>query len=205
MSPADHAAELPRYRDWAPTANDTRGLACEHRQDWVVHPCSQTRDSDALARSNYRVALEILGGESDTVETHRFGHWACGWLEIILVHPSRAEDVAKTACALADYPVLSDEDFSELEWEEKTMNLPSAEDVAKDLEYEQAECAEGDLDVRLCYDTCCAKVVSGDVSYDTRHYPHCGSAVISADMTQAELLAVAEDLLSQVVDSLGSE
>ncbi len=44
-------------------------------QDWygVV---GQSRDSDALGRSNFRVGLKILGGEGDNVRVERYGHWA---------------------------------------------------------------------------------------------------------------------------------
>jgi len=51
------------------------------------------------------------------VEVHRFGHWACGWFEIILVRPDT--NAAKTAeeieAALADYPILDECDHSERE------------------------------------------------------------------------------------------
>ena len=41
---------------------------------------SQSRDSDALTRSNFECGLELLGGESDTVQVIRERHWACdGW------------------------------------------------------------------------------------------------------------------------------
>ena len=45
----------------------------------------QNRDSDCLTRSNFRMALKRLGGESDSVVFHRFGHWACGWWEALCV------------------------------------------------------------------------------------------------------------------------
>jgi hypothetical protein len=82
---------------------------------------SQTRDSDSLERSNFRIALKELGGESKFVEIHRFGHWGCGWYEILFVD-DRNTDKLKIAeeivFALENYPVLDEEDFSELENEE---------------------------------------------------------------------------------------
>jgi hypothetical protein len=54
-----------------------------------------------------------MGGESSNVQVHRFGHWACGWFELILINPvnkdivKKAEDIMS---ALSDYPVV-DEDF----------------------------------------------------------------------------------------------
>ena len=50
-------------------------------------------------------------------EIHRFGHWGPGWFEIMLVEPNEAGEklVNDTIGALANYPVLDDELFSELE------------------------------------------------------------------------------------------
>jgi hypothetical protein len=109
---------MQTYRDFAPTGFDARGLALPDNQDWLVVPCGRNRDSEALERANFDAALEILGGESETVEVHRFGHWACGWLEIIIVDPSRESEVRDIEAALASYPVLSDDKHSEYESEE---------------------------------------------------------------------------------------
>ncbi len=81
---------------------------------------TQSRDSDVLTRSNFECALEQLGGESDSVEVHRFGHWACGWWEVIAVKRGTpeykiAEDIE---ASLADYPILNESHYSELEWDE---------------------------------------------------------------------------------------
>ena len=81
----------------------------------------QNRDSDALERSNFTCALALLGGESDTVKVIREGHWAVGWIEWIAIHESDesalriAEDIA---CGLEDYPVVNEDHWSELEFEE---------------------------------------------------------------------------------------
>ncbi len=109
-------AELTRYRDWSPTGFDCKGLNLPDRQDWLVGP-SQTRDSACLEQSNFACALELLGGESDNVEVHSIGHWACGWLEIILVHPRLEKELQSIADRLEGYPVLDEEDFSRREWE----------------------------------------------------------------------------------------
>lgn len=109
---------MKRYREWAPSQFDTKGLGLEDRQDWFVAPVMRTRDSDALARSNFRVVLADLGGESETVEVHRFGHWGPGWIEIVLVHPDRESEAEAWEAALSGYPIASDEDFSREESEE---------------------------------------------------------------------------------------
>lgn len=81
----------------------------------------QHRESDALARSNFRCGLEALGGESETVIVVRERHWACGWVEWIAIHESNEaalEYADSTLCALDSYPVLNEDDFCELENEE---------------------------------------------------------------------------------------
>lgn len=102
---------------------------------------SQTRDSSALDRSNYRrvyedlrkLDTELLAADIDprnhgedtegdsTVCDTRVSHFLCGWAEVIYVHSSN-----KAACqaadeilnALSDYPVYDESDFSRLENEE---------------------------------------------------------------------------------------
>lgn len=111
---------MKSYRDWAPTPFDVKGLNCEDRQNWLVAPCSQNRDSCALARSNFEAQIKRLGGESATVEVHRFGHWACGWLEIVIVKPESkaAEECDRIESELEDYPVLDEDHYSSLQCED---------------------------------------------------------------------------------------
>lgn len=110
------------YSDFRPTALDSAGLGLSERQDWLVCPVSQARDSGVTELSNFRVVLADIGGEGEDVEVHRFGHWGPGWYEIILVRPGSA---AALACeewerALSDYPLASAEDHSSLEYERAT-------------------------------------------------------------------------------------
>ncbi len=88
------------------------------RGNWLTVAC-QHRDSDILTRSNWRVALEMLGGEGEEVVIERLGHWAVGWIEYMLIAPGSskiqiAETIEKN---LADYPVLDDMDYSNLQFE----------------------------------------------------------------------------------------
>lgn len=108
------------YSQFRPTACDNAGLGCDDRQSWLVAPVGLNRDSGPLERSNWRVVLADLGGEGIDVEVHRFGHWACGWFEVILVRPDTAAAVSAEEWegALSDYPVASDEDFSNEEQQE---------------------------------------------------------------------------------------
>jgi hypothetical protein len=82
---------------------------------------AQHRDSDSVTRSNFICALRAIGGESDTVEIVREGHWAVGWLEWIAIHQddSKALETADEIMgALSDYPVVDDSHLSEMEWNE---------------------------------------------------------------------------------------
>jgi hypothetical protein len=110
-----------RYSEYRPTAFDTRGLALDTQQHWLVMPVIQTRDSETLEQSNFASALEQLGGESESVQVHRFGHWANGWFEIIIIDPadeSKVQIAESIESTLKDYPILDDEDLSRRENDE---------------------------------------------------------------------------------------
>jgi hypothetical protein len=79
----------------------------------------QNRDSDLLTQSNFICGLELLGGETDTVQVIRDGHWACGWIEYILIHESdiKSLQVADAIMTnLNDYPVLDESHYSDMEY-----------------------------------------------------------------------------------------
>lgn len=122
MSAADHFDELQKYKDFAPTGFDARGLNADDTGIGEFRVLlSRTRDSDALEESNFRVALKSLGGESEHVQVHRFNHWACGWFELLLVSPNAPDEIRKEAgkitSSLSEYPILDEMDFSGLEIE----------------------------------------------------------------------------------------
>ena len=107
---------MKRYRDWRPTALDCPGLAgdAEGIADWWVL-LLRSRDSGCLDESNFAAALDRLGGESETVQVHRFGHWACGWFEVLLASPEREEDARAILDRLDEHPVLDEDDFARRE------------------------------------------------------------------------------------------
>jgi hypothetical protein len=87
--------------------------------DWLC-VMTRSRDSDCLTESNWRVALRMLGGESDNVRIDRFGHWACGWWESLSVKDgSSSHSIGQDITEQIDsYPILDEDDFSEIEQEQ---------------------------------------------------------------------------------------
>lgn len=110
-----HEAEVDRVW-WS------RHDSSEDRSLWLVTPVSHgTREEDALADSNYDTAERLLAEASSFGDTDtRYDLWPGGRIETILV---RADDAGALRClqgivsALADYPVLDDTHYSELQWE----------------------------------------------------------------------------------------
>lgn len=103
---------------------------------------SQHRDSDSLTRSNFICGLEALGGESETVLLVRERHWAVGWVEWIAIHATDTEALDKAEAMLKKikgYPVLDEDHFSQLEWDEAQAyweSLPLSERVDLCREHE---------------------------------------------------------------------
>ena len=100
---------MQAFKEFRPSGFDQAGGGVEPgNADWLVLRTSQTRDSDALERSNFTAATERLPDEGDDVEIHRFGHWLCGWFEIIIVRPDTAAhaEALKIEAEMADYAAL---------------------------------------------------------------------------------------------------
>lgn len=82
----------------------------------------QSRDSDALERSNFAVMLDELGSENNAwgfdVRVVRESHFLVGWVEWIAIHQSSYGALAiadRLKGKLEDYPILNEEHYSELE------------------------------------------------------------------------------------------
>jgi hypothetical protein len=115
-----------RYKDYSPTPLDTKGLAAESYNigEFWVAPVSITRDTEsAVTLSNWRVIQRMANDEGIEFEIRRFGHWGPGWFEIILIEGSeKGEKFAEgIENALASYPLLSEDDHSEMEYEHETL------------------------------------------------------------------------------------
>lgn len=101
------------------------------KPDWLVVAFTH-RDADCLARSNYRCFIRALGGKgteglkgsqeiNDNVAIEEATHWAVGWVQYLIIKPEAKELVAvadKILEGLEDYPLINEQDFSELEMQE---------------------------------------------------------------------------------------
>ena len=129
---------METYKSFRPTQFDAAGLALPDQQNWFVAPVSQTRASEALSRANFAATLEALGGESDTIEVHRFGHWGPGWFEIIIIDPADSERVKiaeDIESGLADCPIVDEELFSRLEDEDCAATWENCYDTSERVAY----------------------------------------------------------------------
>ncbi len=93
--------------------------------DYIVL-IGSNRDADLLTQSNWEVACELFPEDESENTLHiTQGHWACGWIELLLIkHVGFEKDInirlnlykaMKTREALDDYPVLDDSHFCEHE------------------------------------------------------------------------------------------
>lgn len=119
--------DFVRFEDFRPTSFDQRGLGVEDdRADWLVVPGFASHPKmgdDLLTESNnaaFAAALLAADPECNDHETHLFGHWATDF-EITVVRPGRAahHTAAECVCAVADYPVLDESDYSNREYAEQ--------------------------------------------------------------------------------------
>lgn len=99
----------------------------ESYSDWMLL-LTRTRDSDSVTEVNFRVACEAFDINVDSTQQLgngavclRFGHWACGWYECLVIDSNDLNAMDKAndiETRLAIYPVLSDDRLSAYEWEE---------------------------------------------------------------------------------------
>jgi hypothetical protein len=98
----------------------------------------RNRDSDILNNSNFETFLSSLGGESDTVRVDSFNHWGCGWFEYISVDTGDEEKIIiaeETHCALSEYPVLDEEDYSRRQEEQAQETWRDCYNTRNRIEY----------------------------------------------------------------------
>ena len=127
---------MKRYKDWVPTLFDSKnnyaGDSLESVENWFV-VYGRNRDSEPIQESNFRIMMdELKPDDSEDSSCFRFGHWACGWYEIILVKPdSPSCDIAKTLLeTIKEEGFLDEDDVMQLRIERGEFNEDdSTEDV----------------------------------------------------------------------------
>lgn len=101
--------------------DDANYLGAILEDNWLIL-LARARDSGCLDRANWDAAVAKMGGiESESIKIHRFGSWACGWLEYLCVSvddPETMEKATEIESALANYPVLDEELFCQYEQDE---------------------------------------------------------------------------------------
>lgn len=117
----DFSDFLESYSGHRPTVWD--GHICSELDSFFIGPCSQSRNSNTLERVNFEQSSEAVlkVSQNEETEIHRFGHWACGWYELLLIHPEDTEALkvaSQIAAGLEDYGVVNEEALSEAEYDE---------------------------------------------------------------------------------------
>jgi hypothetical protein len=81
---------------------------------------SRNRDSTILDNTNFEEFLKRLGGESEWVAIVRHRHWACSWIEYLMLKedaPHTLIEIAiQTTKELDAYPILNEELYSEAQF-----------------------------------------------------------------------------------------
>ncbi len=103
--------------------------------EWYV-VFDYSRDSEIIDRANlhdikklYGIDGKIDGEFPPDICIERASHWAVGWIEYILINPDNAEFVAigeTIEAKLKDYPILSDDTYSDMQFNEYTYYLEYA-------------------------------------------------------------------------------
>lgn len=103
-----------------------RDYGGEDLSEWYIL-AAQTRDSYLLERDNFKSiqehikakGFEIAGNMEDCKQDNAvllasFGHWACGWVEALMIHESNDKALMlgdEIKQAIEDYPVFNEESY----------------------------------------------------------------------------------------------
>jgi hypothetical protein len=78
---------------------------------------SRNRESSILETINFEEFLRRLGGESESVTIVRHRHWACGWIEYLMLKEDAPHTLIETAIeitkSLDAYAILNEELYTE--------------------------------------------------------------------------------------------
>lgn len=110
--------EFQTYGDWIKEQRSFASFDDDSRYHWLVVPFTHCPNIATLLGESNQEALKAALDESDpsgeTYELQRFAHWATPYERFIVAPNSNAHRVAvECICALADYPVLDESDYSQ--------------------------------------------------------------------------------------------
>ena len=148
----------------------------------------RNRDSSLLANSNWDCAIQMFeDAELDYDITH-VGHWACGWIEYLSVDINDKEAFKmgeEIEASLANYPVLSEEDLCEREYEDfiSTIEMVYDDDFNVGEDFDDWD----DLAVYL---------------NNNGYYHHEGSSPSDEEMREAQWETYVKDRLIEIARSL---
>jgi hypothetical protein len=117
---------LDRWTSKDPAFGSTNNYGGDDFSDFYIAPVGYNRDNEdtPYIKCNWEVVTEAIQKVSthDETDSYSFGHWACGWYELFLIHKDDAgalECADKWAASLADYPIADEDRLSELELEDQ--------------------------------------------------------------------------------------
>lgn len=98
------------------------GCARHEHANWHIGPVGHSRDSSPEEESNWQVTLaafDSVDPDHKHHEVHKFGHWACGWIEEVAYDPGAniASLAAELRERLESYPILDERHLAYLELE----------------------------------------------------------------------------------------
>lgn len=80
---------------------------------------TKTRDSSLLEESNFEMIYDALLnlGDDEAVYEWRADHWACGWVDYLMLKQNAPEAMLRRAYKIFDdlegYPVFNEDDYSQ--------------------------------------------------------------------------------------------
>lgn len=197
---------LPKLKDWNPTSWDSRSnyMGTNDYDEWFVVPCILTRDACLIEESNWHIACERLRADKKpTVQIVRFGHWACGHYELILIDPCDHDSIVMAESMADDlkaYPILSEDHYSQLQQDaiSKAMHDDYLPDFRSKIELDYPvqldDVTEGDL--WAYFDECASKA---NVYFED----HDSSGMwidLSAIVSEVDLVSLIKQLPGLLVD-----
>lgn len=127
---------LQKFNHTDPATGETDNYIGPSFRGFLAFPLIKTRDSNCLEESNFEYCKAVLLplSKNGDVFVNRFGHWACGWYEMLLVNEKNQvaiECAEKILSKYSDYPVLDEDDFSDREWDSVTNRWAAFSDDEK--------------------------------------------------------------------------